>query len=89
MTDHTLHGNGEPCPACALRRDEWLAGCGAVDDFGGPTRDPRHVHFDCQLCDGSGIVPLADAEIIARAVAWAAVHYWPARIARWAKEEQR
>lgn len=65
MTDRTLHGNGEPCPACALRRE-----------FRGPGLAPDPI--PCNLCGGVGRLALSDAEIVAAAVAWARVHHWPA-----------
>lgn len=42
MPDITLHGNGEECPACALRRDK--------------LRDQRAMvqEVSCNFCDGSG-----------------------------------
>lgn len=71
MADKTLHGNGEDCPACALRRDD-LREAGAMDQV-----------VSCNFCGGSGRVGIALAEIIREAVGWAANHYWPERDARW------
>lgn len=71
MPDITLHGNGEDCPACALRRDQ-LRAEGAMD----------HV-VECNFCGGSGRVGRAVGAIIREAVEWAAKHYWPEQEARW------
>lgn len=71
MADKTLHGNGEDCPACALRRDG-LREAAAMDQV-----------VSCNFCGGSGKVGRAVVEIIREAVEWAAVHYWPEREARW------
>lgn len=62
MGDPTLHGNGEPCPACALRReaDPWQA-----------------KEHPCNLCGGTGRIAWTVPDIIARHVAWAREHHWP------------
>ncbi len=70
MTDHTLHGNHDPCPACEERRR------GA--DLAPIDREP----IPCNLCGGDGFLPLSEAEIVARSAAWARLNYWPERIAR-------
>ena len=67
MPDITLHGNGEDCPACALRRDQLRADA-AMDQV-----------VDCNFCGGTGRVGRAVEAIIREAVEWAAVHYWPHR----------
>ncbi len=71
MPDPALHGNGEDCPACALRRDRLRAGA-AMDQVVG-----------CNLCGGSGRLGKTEAEIIRESVEMAAVHYWPEPLARW------
>lgn len=71
MPDATLHGNGEDCPACALRRDD-LRAAAALDQV-----------VECNFCGGSGRVGRAVADIIREAVEWAAANYWPVQEARW------
>ena len=66
MPDPTLHGNGEPCPACGLRRE------------GEDTSEVLRPELPCNLCGGTGRVALLIEEIIARHAAWAREHYWPA-----------
>lgn len=63
MPDFTLHGNGEDCPACELRRAA----------LGG-----REIDVPCNNCGGVGRVALPAAEIVADACAWARAHHWPA-----------
>lgn len=75
MPDPTLHGNGEDCPACVLRRDE-LRESAAMDQV-----------VSCNFCGGSGRVGRAVADIIREAVEWAAKHYWPEHEARWRKSK--
>lgn len=70
MTDRTLHGNGEPCPACELRRE----GVDAAAII--------RPAVPCNLCGGVGRMAIPDAAIVAAAVARARVHYWPAFDAR-------
>lgn len=70
MTDMTLHENGEPCPACALRRED--------ED----TTAVLRAAVPCNICGGVGRVAIPDRNIIAAAIAWARVHYWPAFEAR-------
>lgn len=81
MVDHTLHGNGTPCPGCALRREEMMPH--AVDALGNPARDLRAFFVECQLCDGWGILPRRAEDIVADHVAWARAHYWPALRKKW------
>jgi hypothetical protein len=66
MTDAALHGNGEPCEACALRRE--------LQDLASLEREP----VPCNVCKGSGRVPIPDAEIVRRTVEEARRIYWPA-----------
>lgn len=70
MPDASLHGNGEDCPACALRRDE-LRATAAVDQS-----------VSGNFCGGTGRVGRAVADIIREACEWAVQHYWPEREAR-------
>ncbi len=72
MTDYTLHGNGEACPACELRRE-------MID-----TAMILRPVIQCQVCNGTGRLPLSDVEIVRRTVEEARRIYWPqfeARIA--------
>ncbi|MDH2325975.1 hypothetical protein QCN27_03750 [Cereibacter sp. SYSU M97828] len=73
MPDHTLHGNHDACPACAMRREE-------ID-----TRAIDRESVPCNMCGGDGFIPLPPAEIVRRTVEHARVHYWPAVEARWRK----
>lgn len=57
MTTHCLHGNHDPCAACELRRE--------LQDTAPVIRDP----IPCNVCGGSGYLPLTDAEIVRRTVA--------------------
>jgi hypothetical protein len=82
VSDHTLCGNNDPCPACALQREAVVGQAGPW----GPVTDGRQVHLPCQLCDGWGLLALSDAEIVARTVAIARRDYWPAREAAWAAQ---
>ena len=54
MTDHTLHGNHDPCPACELRRD--MLDTAPID----------RPEVPCNVCRGRGYLPLSDAEIVRR-----------------------
>lgn len=74
MPDISLHGNGVPCPACELRRDQLREGK-ALDQ-----------RVECNFCGGLGRVGRAVEAIIKEAVEWAAVHYWPAKEAEWARK---
>lgn len=71
MADPALHGNGRPCPACALRRDR-LRARGAINQV-----------VTCNHCEGRGRVPLPVAEIVAAEVARARRDYWPILERRW------
>jgi hypothetical protein len=66
MTDPTLHGNHDPCPACELRRE--------VQDTTPIFRDA----WLCNVCHGSGFLQLSDIEIVRRTVEEARRFYWPA-----------
>lgn len=65
MPDPTLHGNGDDCPACTLRREQM----GLADAKG----------VGCNQCDGTGRIPRSTERIIADHVAWAQAYYWPVR----------
>lgn len=77
MPDPALHGNGDDCPACALRRED-LRASGAMDQS-----------VPCNFCGGHGRVGRAVAAIIAEACAWAVTNYWPAKEAEWRAENER
>lgn len=66
MTDATLHGNQDPCPACEMRRE--------VQDMRPIDREP----IPCNVCAGLGFLPLPDAEIVRRTCEEARRVYWPA-----------
>lgn len=70
MTDHDLHGNHDPCPACELRRE--VLGSVPID----------HGSVECNVCGGKGYLPLSDAEIVRRTCEEARRLYWPAFEAR-------
>lgn len=72
MTDHTLHGNHDPCPACELRRE--------VQDTAPIAREA----VPCNVCKGLGFLPLSDAEIVRRTVEEVRRIYWPEMERRWA-----
>jgi hypothetical protein len=76
MPDASLHGNGDDCPACALRRDE-LRAARAMDQS-----------VPCNFCGGEGRVGRAVAAIIREACAWAIEHYWPAKEAEWRAQNE-
>lgn len=65
MTDHTLHGNHDPCPACELQRE--------VQD----TSLIARPEIPCNVCKGSGFLPLSDSEIVQRTCDQARRIYWP------------
>ena len=65
MADPTLDGNGEPCPACALRRQD--------ED----TTAVLRPAVPCNHCGGIARVALPIEQIVAAHVAWARAHYWP------------
>lgn len=71
LADATLHGNGEACPACALRRE--------VEDQGAILRP----HVPCNVCGGVGRLGFGDAEICRRTVEEAWRIYWPEVERRW------
>lgn len=75
MPDPTLHGNGEPCPACALRREAMDQGAIIRPDT------------PCNVCAGSGRLGYATAYIVALTVAEARRIHWPAFEARIAAQE--
>ena len=66
MTTHYLHGNCDPCPACALRRE--------MQDTAPIDRAP----LPCNVCKGVGYLKLHDAEIVRRTIEEARRLYWPA-----------
>ena len=74
MPDKALHGNGDNCPACELRRDE-LRTAGAWKQ-----------EVECNYCGGEGRLARAVADIVREHVEHARAHYWPEREARWAKQ---
>lgn len=61
MPDPTLHGNGDDCPACELRRedDEWQTGT-----------------HPCNNCGGTGRIPRPTLRILNETVAQARKTYW-------------
>lgn len=70
MADRALHGNGEACPACALRRED--------EDLSVVLRP----EVACNLCGGMGRIAIPDHEIVRRHVEEARRLYWPAFWAR-------
>lgn len=72
MPDPALHGNGDPCPACEMRREAMAA------------RGEWPEVRDCNVCAGTGRLPREIAVIVAETVAEARRLYWPAVEARWA-----
>lgn len=76
MPDITLHGNGDNCPACELRRDE-LRAAASMDQA-----------VSCNFCGGTGRVGRAVVEIVREACEWARREYWPAREAAWRAENE-
>lgn len=65
MPDLALHGNGEPYPACELRREL----VDAVSIF--------RPDVPCNVCHGIGRIPVPAAEIVRRTVEEARRLYWP------------
>ncbi|KIC42213.1 hypothetical protein RA27_02115 [Ruegeria sp. ANG-R] len=65
MPDPSLHGNGEDCPACALRREA--------------DRD-RTVYgsarLDCNNCHGTGRIAYTVRQVYEIQLAEARKHYW-------------
>lgn len=70
MTTRYLHGNHDPCPACALRRE--------MQDTAPIDREA----LPCNVCKGMGYLRLRDAEIVRRTIEEARRLYWPAYYAR-------
>jgi len=58
MPDPTLHGNGDPCPACGLRREA---------DRQRTTLGSRDM--PCNICGGTGRIPRTAERIVSEAVA--------------------
>ena len=67
MTTPYLHGNHDPCPACALRRE--------MQD----TAPIVRPEVPCNVFGGAGYLTLSDAEIVRRTVEEARRTYWPSR----------
>ena len=67
MTDPTLHGNHDACPACELRRE--------MQD----TAPISRPEVPCNVCGGWGFLPLSDAEIVRRTCEELRVYWetWP------------
>ncbi|AZB63899.1 hypothetical protein EBL87_09180 [Cereibacter sphaeroides] len=65
MPDPTLHGNHDTCPACQLRRE--------MQDTA-PISRPA---IPCNVCGGTGFLPLSSVEIVRRTVDEARRLYWP------------
>lgn len=61
----SLHGNHDACPACEMRQ--------AMADYGPIMRDM----LACNVCDGTGHIPLSAVEIVRRTCAEAMRLYWP------------
>lgn len=61
-----LHGNHDPCPSCALRRE--------TED----TAPVLRPVIPCNQCAGLGFLPLSSAEIVQRTCEHARAWYWPA-----------
>lgn len=68
--DATLHGNHDHCPACEMRR--------AVQD----TKPITRPEIPCNVCGGTGMLPLPAVEIVRRTCEEARRVYWPAFEAR-------
>lgn len=65
MPDPTLHGNHDTCPACELRRE--------MQD----TAPISRTAIPCNVCGGTGFLPLSSVEIVRRTVDEARRLYWP------------
>ncbi|SFI36268.1 hypothetical protein [Albimonas pacifica] len=67
MTDPTLYGNHDRCPACELRRE--------LQD----TAPINRPEVPCNVCGGTGFLPLSDAEIVRRTCEELRVYWetWP------------
>ncbi len=61
MADPTLCGNGDDCPACALRRE------------GDPWQTGKHP---CNNCGGTGRIPRSMKDIVEQQAAQARRTYW-------------
>ena len=59
-----LHGNHDPCPACELRRE--------MQDTAPILREA----VSCNVCKGTGMLPIGDAEICRRMAEEARRIYW-------------
>ncbi len=66
MPTPELHGNHDPCPACEMRRE-------AMD-----TAPIDRPEVPCNVCAGTGMLPLEAAEVVRRTVVEARRVYWPA-----------
>jgi hypothetical protein len=69
MVDHTLHGNCEPCPACALRREDLHIDLGAIS----------RPEVPCNICGGTGLAPISVQQIVQRQAEDARRNFWPDR----------
>ncbi|MFY0619047.1 hypothetical protein [Shimia sp.] len=65
MPNMYLHGNGQHCPACALRRKEQERRIGYMP-----------LRVTCNNCGGSGRIPKPIAQIVAEQVAEARKYHW-------------
>lgn len=65
MPDPYLHGNGEPCPACALRREESRrrSVLGLGETF-------------CNHCNGTGRIAWSERKVYEHQLADARRFYW-------------
>jgi len=70
VPDPTLHGNHDPCAACELRREHH------------DTAPITRAAIPCNVCGGTGWLPLSTAEIVRRTVEEARRIYWPTVEAR-------
>jgi hypothetical protein len=77
MVTDGLHGNGEQCPSCSLRREE------ADRRIGGK------VDIPCNQCGGTGWLRYTTRRIVAETVTTARATYWPARERAFAKHNRR
>lgn len=71
MPDLTLHGNHDPCPACALRREAVFAEQGGAVPI-------AFGEIACNNCGGTGFIALTARQITARMAEEACRTYWPA-----------
>ncbi len=63
--DPSLHGNHDACPACAMRRE--------VAD----NAPMERALIPCNVCRGTGHIPLSSVEIKRRTCVEAMRLYWP------------